>query len=341
MARSPVCRISWVVWVGALACTRSYCTLPAVGVCERSAGLHVAGTRARLPIAYAPEQFEVVDTSLPVVIFEDAQIFIVAKPVGMPVGEGRPAKSRDRLTLLCWLRGAAPLATFDGSDLVAVTPLRGAVGGLVVVAKTPEAAACLQACESATACEYMAVLSGAPGDHHDTSCGRLGLEWLETSIATPTRGRGFVHARSLSLVSIATDAAIDSSSVCDEFGAKRLVVVGSREVVAGQKVRAKREVRRAAEVAKTTGGIHLALVGLVLPPALAALRSPGTATSFRIAPPRKFAKTMKRELLEAGRLASKESALAAKKAAKHMELATKGSVGAVNESWPVIAHTRE
>jgi hypothetical protein len=133
------------------------------------------------------------------------------------------------------------------------------------------------------------------------------LDWLETSAGKPHSGRGFVHARSLSLVAIhvdGTEGGLSGQSVCDEFGELGLCVLGAVEVVPGQKVRAKREARRVSSATATDGGVHLSLVGIELPPDLAEMRGAAAPSAFRIAPPRKFAKRMKRERLDAARRAS-------------------------------------
>lgn len=239
-----------------------------------------------------PDAFVVPDVSVPCVVFEDEQIAVVAKPAG------------ERVPLQAWVcqGGVAASLAEDALDApLLVTPL----SGLVPFAKTAAAAACLRAETSSTLCEYAALVSGAPDCHCGASCGRLRLEWLETSACRPRTGRGFAHARCLSLVATSAQADLDSERVCDEFGAAGLCVVGAREIVPGQKVRAGREARRA-DVAQAEGGAHLALVGLTLPPPLAALRPADAPFTFRIAPPTKYAKLMKSERLEAERRAAKK-----------------------------------
>ena len=261
----------------------------------------------RCSLASSGEAFLVPDASVPCLIFEDDQIAIVAKPAGK------------HISILDWASdGNVARSTADGAldPPIPLTPLSGVVGGLVPLAKTAAAAACLRAEAASTRCEYAAIVTGAPPDHGGASCGRLGLTWLETSPCRPRTGKGFAHARALSLVTISTEADLGCEEVCSSFDETKLGVVGANEVVPGQKVRARREARRQTDAAATVGGVHLALVGLELPAALAALQSAGAPSGFRIAPPKRFGKLMKSERIEAARLAAKDDAAAARKEAR-------------------------
>lgn len=265
----------------------------------------------RCSLASGGEAFLVPDASVPCVVFEDDQIAIVAKPAGT------------RVSILDWASDGNVARSTAADALeppIPLTPLSGVVGGLVPLAKTAAAAACLRAEAASTRCEYAAIVTGAPPDHGGDSCGgenrSLGLTWLETSPCRPRTGKGFAHARALSLVTISTEADLGCEEVCGGFDETKLGVVGANEVVPGQKVRARREARRLTDAAATVGGVHLALVGLELPAALAALRSAGAPSGFRIAPPKRFGKLMKSERIEAARLAAKDDAAAARKEAR-------------------------
>lgn len=258
------------------------------------------GARARPPMSCVTDAtvFVISEPSAPCIVFEDEHIAVVSKPANMPLDNG----SKKAVSLLDWADDALTGSTLDKFE--AVTPLTGEIGGLVVLAKTTAAAECLRV--GLTTCEYAAVVSGAPSSHGTAdSSGSMRLNWLETSAGKPHSGRGFVHARSLSLVAIhvdGTEGGLSCQSVCDEFGELGLCVLGAVETVPGQKVRAKREARRVSSAAATDGGVHLSLVGIELPPDLAEMR--GAPSAFRIAPPLKFAKRMKRERLDAARRVS-------------------------------------
>jgi len=242
---------------------------------------------------FMSELFVIPDVSKSCVVFQDEQVAIAYKPAGVPL-----------MSAAGWVADGSILPGSTGDPLVAVTQLSSATGGLVPIAKTAEAAACLHAEAASSACKWAAVVSGAPKYHHGASCGRLEVEWLDTSAGKPERGPGYEHARSLSLINLSTEADLDMESVCNAISASGLCVVGAREVVPGQKVRVKREVRRTVEVSKTAGGLHLALVEIVLPSGLEELRAAGSSSSFSIAPPKRWSKMMKNERLEAERKAA-------------------------------------
>ena len=128
----------------------------------------------RCSLASGGEAFLVPDASVPCVVFEDDQIAIVAKPAGK------------RVSILDWASdGNVARSTADGAldAPIPLTPLSGVVGGLVSLAKTAAAAACLRAEAASTRCEYAAVVTGAPPDHGGASCGRLGLAWGRVPVA--------------------------------------------------------------------------------------------------------------------------------------------------------------
>ena len=240
-----------------------------------------------------PTELSIVpDASVPSIIFEDESIAIIAKP-----------SATSAAALLDWARETI---VGDLPDIEAVTLLSN-IGGLVPVAKTGAAAAYLHG--EASTCEYVAVVRGVLSNHNrDTaSADRVQLDWLKTSAGSPEVGRGFVHDMSLSLVRITAVGSLNSAAICDEFSGLGLCVLGAIAAVPGQKVRAKREVKRGISAKQTEGGVHLALVGLALPPALATIRVAGAPSSFRIAPPKRFSKRMTRERLEAERRAARVS----------------------------------
>eukprot|EP00966_Prymnesium_polylepis_P178690 4137989-Prymnesium_polylepis.1 len=175
-----------------------------------------------------PELSVVASPSVPSIVFEDESIAIVAKPA-----------ATNEAALGAWARD-----TLTGDDLYFDVALLGAIGGLVPVAKTDTAAACLRS--EALKCEYVAIVRGAPDKHdHDVlSCGSLQLDWFATSRGTPDKGRGFVHERSLSLVGITAAGSLDSTAICNEFSALGLCVLGAVAAVPGQKVRRGREAKR-------------------------------------------------------------------------------------------------
>ena len=132
-------------------------TLHGAGLLQgRSAVRHMP--RVRCSLASDGEAFLVPDASVPCVVFEDDQIAVVAKPgsapprpspigrlLTAPVPRLRPAGAR--VSLLDWALGnvARSTATDALEAPEAVTPLSDVVGGLVPLAKTAAAAACLRA----------------------------------------------------------------------------------------------------------------------------------------------------------------------------------------------------
>ncbi|KAJ1640832.1 hypothetical protein T492DRAFT_926441, partial [Pavlovales sp. CCMP2436] len=219
--------------------------------------------------------------SVPRVEFEDEHIALVYKPAGVALDAG-PDSAR-------FSRGGPPLGAWAARALLAsnerdslaprcelFTTLGPEVGGLALFAKTGRCAAILEREVQATECYKM------------TTNKKEGVGTpiiLRTSEAPPRAGDGG-GPRALSLVRVSAMGNVGAERVAARLAELGLPVAG------GQGARG------------FDGGIHLALASVILPPALAALRGEDATTTFRIEPPAKFMKTLRREALHAARHAA-------------------------------------
>jgi len=240
--------------------------------------------------------------SVPRVEFEDEHIALVYKPAGVALDAG-PDSAR-------FSRGGPPLGAWAARALLAsnerdslaprcelFTTLGPEVGGLALFAKTGRCAAILEREVQATECVYEAISSSSAATARTAASGSaepaaesddkgVGTPIiLRTSEAPPRAGDGG-GPRALSLVRVSAMGNVGAERVAARLAELGLPVAG------GQGARG------------FDGGIHLALASVILPPALAALRGEDATTTFRIEPPAKFMKTLRREALHAARHAA-------------------------------------
>jgi len=207
--------------------------------------------------------------SLPYLLCDDAHVAVAYKPAGVALtradGVG-PHRAGPPLNE--WAAGSvAPSSEHDALlPPRPVSPLHRACGGLVPLAKTRRAEQLMLRDAESSAVRYVALTCGAEA----ASEASPSMQVLQTS-QSPTHGR-------LALVLLAATAATPAEQVCRLHG-----VLGEPSTPS------------------TAGGLHLALVGLSLPPSLAELRGAAAASCFTVEAPRKLAKTLRRERLHSKR----------------------------------------
>jgi release factor glutamine methyltransferase len=214
-------------------------------------------------------------------VHEDAHLAVVWKPSGVSLSRaqsgGKPERAGAPVEAWAAAGGVRASAEPDAQAPRAASVLERAVGGLVPLSKTARAAAALRDGASATRCDYAAVVASPPG-------ARLPPHVQLLQAAQPP-GR-------LALVRVLADGAqrplAEVSAALRACGAPVLGVPA--------------QATAASPPRDGVGGAHIALVGLALPPALAALRGADAPAAFAADVPRKFAKAMQREALHAARL---------------------------------------
>ena len=203
--------------------------------------------------------------SLPYLLCDDAHVAVAYKPAGVALTRADGfGPHRAGPPLNEWAAGSvAPSIEHDALwPPRPVSPLHRACGGLVPLAKTRRAEQLMLRDAESSAVRYVALTCGADAASEATPS----LQVLQTS-QSPTHGH-------LALVLLAATAATPAEQVC-----RLHAVLGGPSMPS------------------SAGGLHLALVGLSLPPSLAELRGAAAASNFTVEAPRKLAKTLTRERL--------------------------------------------